>query len=366
MATGFLCHELYMWHDVGSAALFLPAGGLVQPGIHAENHETKRRFRNLVERSGIHKRLTMMLPEAHDDEEDLRRFHTADYLAKVKETSAGNGGDVGEFAILPKGGYEIAKLSADGAVQMVEAVIRGDVKNGYALVRPPGHHAEADQGKGFCIFSNLVVAGMQAQQKHGVGRILTLDWDVHHGNGSQWGFYDSPDVVTISIHQEGLYPKDSGWLNETGSGKGEGCNINVPLPAGSGHEAYLTTMERVVLPAIERVKPDMIFVSSGFDSCLFDPLGRIMLHSESYRQMTQQLMQAADVHCGGRLVQFHEGGYSADYVPFCGLAVLEALSEEPEPREDPFMAIVGDYVAHTLYPHQEAIINQAAELAAKL
>jgi acetoin utilization deacetylase AcuC-like enzyme len=365
MATGFLTHELYMWHHLGAAALYVPAGGLVEPDEHCESPATKRRFRNILERSGLMNALEQLKPEPADPA-DILRFHDRDYYDRVLEVSRSGGGDVGDWAMLPAGGAEIALLAAGGAIAAAEAVLDGSVRNAYALVRPPGHHAEKDRGRGFCIFANLALAVMKAQALHGVGRVLTLDWDVHHGNGTQWAFYEDPTVLTISIHQEQLYPHDSGLMSETGSGAGEGYNINVPLPAGSGQGAYLATMERVVLPAIERYRPELIAVGSGFDGAYLDPLGCMMLHSDTYREMTRLVMEAADRHCGGRLVLFHEGGYSAGYVPFCGLAVMEQLLGMEKRHEDPFLPLLSRYPGQRLQPHQAVVIDQVAELTARI
>ncbi len=365
METGFLCHELYFWHHVGKAAVYVPAGGMVEPDEHCESPESKRRFRNLLEASGQLDHLVQLKPEPAEIE-DILRFHTREYLDRVILTSNDSGGDVGDYAILPAGGYEIAMLAAGGAIQTTEAVIRGEVDNAYALVRPPGHHAEAERGRGFCIFGNLVLSAMKAQAAHAVGRIMTVDWDIHHGNGTQWAFYSNPDVLTISIHQDGLYPWDSGKMAETGDGPGAGYNINVPLPPGAGHGAYLAIIERVVLPAAEKYRPDLILVSSGFDSCALDPLGRMMCHSDTYREMTLLLMNCAASVCNGRIMLVHEGGYSPGYAPFCGLAVMEALSGIDSGHQDPFQPFLADYPGQELMPHQESVINDATVLAEKI
>jgi acetoin utilization deacetylase AcuC-like enzyme len=233
-------------------------------------------------------------------------------------------------------------------------------------VRPPGHHAIADRGFGFCLFANVALAIMHAREVHRVGRIATVDWDVHHGNGTQAAFYDSPDVLTISIHQDRLFPSNSGTLGEVGEGPGKGFNINVPLPPGCGDGAYLAAIERVVLPALERFKPELIVVPSGFDASHADPLGRMMVSSEGYRSMTRLVMQAADALCDGRLVMSHEGGYSAVYVPYCGLAVLEEMSGVRTHIDDPWMPIVSGWGQTDLQPHQNAAIDAAARLVATM
>ena len=356
--TGWNFHELYLWHDTGRAATFFPPGLTIEPGEHAENPATKRRFRNLMEVSGLLGSLTD-LPATPLDAGDLALFHTPDYIARIRALSADRGGDASHLTPFGTGSYEIACLAAGGTNAVVDAVASGRVRNGYALVRPPGHHAERDRGLGFCLFGNVPIAILKARAAHGLGRIAVVDWDVHHGNGTQQAFYEDPDTLVISLHQEGLFPLDTGTRAERGAGPGEGTTINVPLPAGSGTGAYLAAFERLVLPALTRFRPEMIVVCSGFDAAALDPLGRMMLHSDAYRAMTLMLMEAADALCGGRLALSHEGGYSASYVPYCGLAVMEALSGIRTPVTDPFLDVFAAYGGQGLMPHQEAAIAAA-------
>lgn len=365
MTTGFVCHEKYMWHDTGHAGIFIPAVGHVQPAEHAESPESKRRIRNLLEVSGLIGELAIIPPRPATREEVLRH-HTADYIDRIAALSAKRGGDAGMTTPFAAGGYEIALLSAGGVLAAAEAVADGKVENAYALVRPPGHHAEADMGKGFCLLANAVLGIMHVKATRGIGRVAVVDYDVHHGNGTEHAFYDDPDVLTISIHQDNCFPPDSGAITDTGKGRGEGYNINVPLPPGSGREAYRAVMGRVVAPALRAYKPDLIVVPSGFDAGGFDPLGRMMLSSASYRDMAAMLKRLARELCGGRLLFTHEGGYSAVHVPFCAHAVIEELSEAESRIEDPFLPILEAMGGHQLYPHQEAVIEDAAKLAAKV
>jgi acetoin utilization deacetylase AcuC-like enzyme len=365
MTTGFLWHERYMWHDTGSAALWHPAGGSVQPSENAENPETKRRLRNLLEVSGLMDRLVPLKPRMASEAEVLR-VHGEPYLRKIEKMSAEYGGDAGEVTPFGPGSYEIARLSAGGIIVAFDAVLDGTVDNVYALVRPPGHHAEPDRGRGYCIFANVSIAVRHAQIERGLGRVAVVDWDVHHGNGTEKIFYDDPGVLTISIHQDNWYPADSGHIDQIGEGEGEGYNINVPLPPGSGRDAYIATFERVVAPALRAYKPEAIVIASGFDGSIYDPLGRMMVTSTTYRKLARIMTDLAAELCGNRLVLSHEGGYSAAYVPFCGLAVMEELSGANTGIEDPFAVYIDVAGGHQLYPHQEAVIDQAAALAAKL
>jgi acetoin utilization deacetylase AcuC-like enzyme len=365
MTTGLVFHERYLWHDTGQGWIIPNDGVVLQPYEHPENPETKRRMLNLWRASGALDHLTPIKPRPACVDEVLR-VHTRDYHDRIVQTSAAGGGDAGGLTPFGLGSYEIAMLSAGGCIAAVDAVLDGVVDNVYALVRPPGHHAIPDSGLGFCIFNNASIAVKHLREARGVARVAVIDWDVHHGNGQQAVFYDDPSVLTISIHQDLCFPPDSGYITDRGSGAGEGFNINLPLPPGSGHGAYLAAYERVVVEALHRFRPDFIVAPSGFDGGMFDPLGRMMAWSETFREMTRMLRGAADELCGGRLVLTHEGGYSQAYVPFIGLAVIEELSGVRTGVDDPYRFICEHGGQQALQPHQNMVIAQAAELACSI
>ena len=366
MATGWLSHELYFWYDTRSGAGFIPANGrTVEPETHAENPATKRRFRNLVEVSGLLGKLVQLEPRPATEEEILR-CHGREYLDKIKALSADNGGDAGELTPFGPGGYEIALLAAGGVISAIDAVLDGTVDNVYALTRPPGHHAEPDLGRGFCIFANAAIGAEHAREARGLERVAVVDWDVHHGNGTQKIFWEDASVLTISSHQDNNYPPDSGHVHEVGAGAGEGYNLNIPLPPGSGVGAYVAAYERIVVPALRAFRPELIIVASGLDASIMDPLARMMMHSDGYRQLTRLLLDVADEVCDGRLVVEHEGGYSSAYVPFCGLAVVEELSGIRTGTEDPFLQIWQNVGGQELQPHQDAAIEAAEANLARL
>jgi len=358
MTTGLVFHERYLWHDTRAAAAFVPAGGMVEPDRHAENPDTKRRLRNLLEVSGLLARLAPVPPRTASEDE-LLRFHTRGYVERVKKLSAENGGDAGVLTPFGPGSYEIALLAAGGVFAAVDAVLDARLRNAYALVRPPGHHAEADQGMGFCLFGNVALAALHAREARGVGRIAIVDWDVHHGNGTESAFWTDPGVLTVSLHQDNYFPPGRGRLDDVGEGAGRGYNLNLPLPPGSGHGAYEAAFARVVVPALRRFRPELLLVASGFDAGAMDPLGRMLLTSDTYRGMTRALLAAADELCGGRLVLCHEGGYSTAHVPFCGLAVLEELSGISTGVVDPFLEFFAGVGGQELQPHQDALIHAA-------
>ena len=360
--TGFVWHEAFAWFDTGShAGLFRPDGKTIQPDHHAYDSETPRRVRNLLEMSGLLETLTPV-PARPAREDELTRVHTPDHVAAIRALSQTQaGGDTGILTSLAPGSFEIACLSAGGAIEAVDAVMDGRVDVAYALLRPAGHHATRGQAEGFCIFSNAAIAARHLLETRGLERIAFVDWDVHHGNGTQDAFYADPRGLTISIHQDRYFPQTDGFLDQTGEGAGRGTNINIPLPPGSGVGAYEHAFDEVVIPALRAYRPDFVILPSGFDAGAMDPFGRMMMHSAGYRALTRKLLAAVDELCDGRLVVTHEGGYSRWTVPFFALSVLEELSGEVTGVADPFLEFMQGIGGQDLQPHQAAVIAQAAE-----
>jgi acetoin utilization deacetylase AcuC-like enzyme len=365
MATGFVWHERYMWHDTGHAAGPFPAGGWVEPEAHAENPATKRRLKNLLDVSGLTPQLHAIEPRMASVDE-VCRLHERAYVDRIKALSDERGGDAGGLTPFGPGSYEIALLAAGGVLAAVDAVLDGTVANAFALVRPPGHHALAGEGMGFCIFGNAALAALHLRSARGVARVAIVDWDVHHGNGTQAAFYSEPDVLTISLHQDGCFPPGSGPVEENGEGKGAGANINVPLPRGGGRGAYVAAFERVVVPALDRFKPDFLIIASGLDANAMDPLARMQMHSDGYRELTDTMLGVAARNCGGRLVVEHEGGYSSAYVPFCGVAIVEQLSGIRSGVEDPMLGMLRMQGGDDLAPHEDAAIARCEPLVERV
>jgi acetoin utilization deacetylase AcuC-like enzyme len=332
---------------------------------HIEGPDAKRRFANLVAASGLIERLVPLAPREATVAEVLR-VHRRAHVERIRRASDAGGGDAGDGASpFGRGSYEIAMLAAGGAIAAAAGVLEGRVRNAYALVRPPGHHALPDTGLGFCIFNNVAVAARHAQAVHGVARVAIVDWDVHHGNGAQSIFWEDGSVLAVSVHQDGAFPPGSGTVDENGAGPGAGCTINIPLPPGSGVGAYDAAFTQVVVPALLRFRPELVLVASGLDANGMDPLARQMLHSDGYRLLTRLVMQAADEACAGRLVLVHEGGYSPFVVPFCGIAILETLSGVRTGVDDPFLQPIEAY-GQALTPHQEAAVRRAEGLVGRV
>ncbi len=363
--THLYTDERTFWHSTGVQALVMPVGGWVEPpsgGGPADTPASKRRILNLVRASGLDARLDTRSAEPASRDQMLE-IHPAVYLDEFKAVSDAGGGDIGDYAPFSQGGYEIAALSAGLAIAAVDAVVSGAAPNAYALCRPAGHHCRRERSMGFCLLANIPIAIEAARARHPLGRVVVVDWDVHHGNGTQEIYYDRDDVLTISLHQENCFPPGYSGLEDRGEGKGSGYNVNIPLPSGCGHDAYLRAVEQIVVPAIEDYRPDLIIVASGLDASAVDPLARMLLHSESYRAMTKRMMDLAERLCGGRLVIVHEGGYAEAYTPFCGQAILEVLTGA-EPIEDPFLGIF-----HAQQPSartSEALFQIVDEMTEKL
>ena len=221
--------------------------------------------------------------------------------------------------------FDVALLAAGAAQELADRVVSGDVDNAFALCRPPGHHAEHNLALGFCLFNNVAIAARYLQKHHGLDKILILDWDVHHGNGTQHSFEEDPSVLYVSTHQYPYYP-GTGSRSETGVGRGEGATLNCPMPAGAGDELYREAFVEKILPKIDQFAPDFIIVSAGFDAHVDDPLANICLSTDFFGWMSSRLVEAADKHCAGRLISMLEGGYNVDALALCVDVHLRALS----------------------------------------
>ena len=229
--------------------------------------------------------------------------------------------ELGGDAWTGPGTHDAMLLAAGGLLAAVAAVLDGTVDNAFALLRPPGHHAEREAAMGFCLFNNTAVAARWAQREHDVGRVAIVDWDVHHGNGTEEIFAADSSVLTISLHQDGLYPAHSGAI-----GTGGEANVNVPLPAGTGDDGYAHAFDRVVAPALRAFAPELLLIGAGQDASATDPLGRMSITVPGYRALTDRTVALAGELCEGRLVAMLEGGYSLLHLPLANLAILEGLA----------------------------------------
>jgi len=355
--TGLAWHERFAWYQAGIGAGFAPAGGIVQPYEPVDAPAPKARLRSLIDVTGMIDHLTP-LAVAAASEDSLAAFHDPAYLARLRLLEEEGNGEAGPSTPTGPDVYETARLAVGACYSVVDEVMSGRLDNGYALVRPPGHHARRDEGVGSCILANAVLATLHAKSHHGAERVAIVDWDVHHGNGAQEAFWEDPNVLTISVHQDGYFPPGSGPLDEHGGAAAPGSNLNVPLPPGTGHEAYLHLTEQLLVPLIRAHRPDLLIIASGYDSAAMDPMGRMLLHSESYRALTEAFLGLADEVCEGRLVVIQEGGYSPAYTPFCGMAVLEALAGV-RVAEDPFLEVFEPMPGQKLTEEQRRYVEAA-------
>jgi acetoin utilization deacetylase AcuC-like enzyme len=293
-----------------------------------EHPEQPARF-DVVERalrkSGLMERLTRLDARAATEDE-LALCHRRDYLAVARhDVEAGypclSTGDTD----ISRNSWEVAERAAGAGLNAVDAVAGGRARNAFCLVRPPGHHANAGRGMGFCLFNNVAIAARYAQRKHGVGRVLIVDWDVHHGNGTQDIFYEDPSVFFFSTHQWPLYP-GTGRADETGAGEGMGTTMNFPFPAGSGRAEILGAVQKSLIPAMETYRPELVIISAGFDSRVGDLLGRFTLTDEDFVDLTRAVAEIADRYAGGRIVSMLEGGYHLDGLASAAAAHVGALT----------------------------------------
>jgi acetoin utilization deacetylase AcuC-like enzyme len=254
---------------------------------------------------------------------ELALVHTEAHVARVLAAAARpEPVELGGDAWTGPGTHTAMLLAAGGLLVAVGAVLDGSVDNAFALLRPPGHHAEREAAMGFCLFNNVAVAARWAQRERGLERVAIVDWDVHHGNGTEEIFFDDPSVLTISLHQHALYPAHSGRLDAGGT-----ANVNVPLPAGTGDDGYARAFDHVVAPVVRAFAPDLLLIGAGQDASATDPLGRMSLTVPGFRALADRAVALAGELCGGRLVAMLEGGYSLMHLPLANLAILEGLAD---------------------------------------
>ena len=272
--------------------------------------------------------------------EELVQVHTPEYVDGVFSLE-GKTGAIDHETPISEGSVRAARLAAGMGLHLLDQVLKGKVRNGFILARPPGHHARPSQGMGFCVFNTVALLAKSALNR-GLNRILILDWDVHHGNGTQEAFYDDGRVFLIDLHQENLFPQNSGGTDEKGAGNGLGWTLNIPLPHSCRDADYLEILKMVVQPRVYAYEPELILVSAGFDADISDELGSMSLTSAGYRQMTRVVKEWAESLCEGRLILNLEGGYDpaalAKNVFQCAEVLSSSIPEPPvdlgEARED--------------------------------
>jgi len=265
------------------------------------------------------------IPVRKAEEDELLAIHSFDYINLIASTDGKEYTYLDPDTQTSAGSYEAALLAAGGVCEAISRVNAGDLENAFALIRPPGHHAERDRAMGFCLFNNIAIGARYAQKSLNLERILIVDWDLHHGNGTQHSFENDPTVLYFSTHQYPYYP-GTGSFRETGIGEGEGYTVNIPISTGCGDFEYITLFERILTPIALDFKPELVLVSAGFDIYMDDPLGGMNVTPEGFAGLTRSIMGIADRCCEGRVVVVLEGGYSLKGLRDSVKAVLKELT----------------------------------------
>ena len=331
-------HDDALLHDTGSGVFESPPSPLIEVSeLHPENDVRIRNIRSCLREGPIAPRLAWR-DGRHATIPELEMLHDPTYVEEVREFCEAGGGLLGGHTVVSTGTWPAALSSAGTAIAAVEAVLDGDCLRSYALVRPPGHHAQPARTDGYCMFSNTALAAETAIRR-GVERAAIIDWDVHHGNGTQECFYDRGDVLACSLHMPhgswGPAHPQTGSTLEAGIGEGAGYNVNIELAYGSGDMAYASAMQRVVSPILDHFRPGLILIAAGQDASQFDPNGRQCLSMDGFRRLGELARELADRHCDGRLALIQEGGYGRSYSALCMHATLEGVLATGPLLEDP-------------------------------
>lgn len=305
--AGYLGHETWSFHVERPERLqALELGGILRdlPGLAALRAEPSLGYPSLA------------------------AVHSSEYVGEVRTAFDNQIATLDKReTVVVKDTYDVALLAASGALSVLKAVAHGEVDNGFAAIRPPGHHAGRAHARGFCIFNNAALCARYAQRLYGYERVMIVDWDVHPGDGTAAIFYEDPSVFVLSLHQKGIFTESVGTVDQRGRDAGEGSTLNVPLPKNSGNTAYYRALESALLEATTNFQPELILLSCGFDAHAADPVGEMCLDDEAFARMTKMVRTVANEYAEGRLVSILEGGYSPPIIRRCTLTHLAALME---------------------------------------
>jgi len=324
MNVGYVYDEVYLKHETG---------------YHPENAQRLEAIMAHLEETRCIEHLIPVKPRPATVRE-LTYVHQASYVSRIQEAALKGGGWLDADTVMSPDSYDAALYAAGGAIEATDAVISGRVNSAFALVRPPGHHATALAAMGFCLFNNIAIAAWHALKKYKLGKVAIIDFDVHHGNGTQEAFYSHPQVLYVSTHQYPHYP-GTGTIGETGSGPAEGSKVNIPLPSGSGDDEYRQAFEQIIVPATRRFRPELILVSAGYDPHWKDRLAMMEVSTAGFAEMVRYIKSLADELCDGKIVMTLEGGYNlkalatsvkATFDVLLGNADIEDPLGQPERR----------------------------------
>ena len=293
---------------------------------HPENHHRLEVIHEMLDDGDMAGKF-IEIPPRFATEEEIEFVHTPEYISRVAATADQPHTMLDPDTHTSPKSYEAAKLAVGGLLESIDGVMNGEIDNSFAFVRPPGHHAESDRGMGFCLFNNVAVGARYAIEKYSLERILIVDWDLHHGNGTQNAFYNDPKVLYFSTHQFPYYP-GTGSFHETGAGDGKGFTVNVPLSGGQGDGDYARIFERILKPICLQLQPRFILVSAGFDIYFRDPLGAMKITPKGFARLTKILLEIADRNCEGKIAFVLEGGYHLEGLKESVKAVLKELKGE--------------------------------------
>ena len=311
MKVGLVYDPIYLKHDTGG---------------HVENARRLKAIMAHLEQTGLKARLTEIVPRPATTEE-LCLVHEEQHVLHIQQAAEGGGGWLDGDTVMSADSYQAAIYAAGGAIRATEAVMDGKVDSAFALVRPPGHHATPWRAMGFCLFNNLAIATKYALAKYQLERILIIDFDVHHGNGTQETFYEEPKVLYISTHQFPLFP-GTGYIDEIGHGEARGATLNIPLPPGSGDREYELAFSQIIMPAARRFQPQLIMVSAGYDAHWADELALMQVSTAGFARMVKTIKEMTDELCSGKVVLSLEGGYNLDALAASVKATLDVLRGE--------------------------------------
>jgi acetoin utilization deacetylase AcuC-like enzyme len=306
---------------------------VMDPG-HPESPERLQEIYQMLEEEEMRGRTLGKVKPRPATREEIEMVHSPDYIDLIASTAGKPHVRLDMDTSACAKSYETALWAAGGLLELIKVVMQEKLDNGFALVRPPGHHAEKDRAMGFCIFNNIAIGARYALRNFSLQRILIVDWDVHHGNGTQNSFYEDPQVLYFSTHRYGFFYPGTGGATEVGKGKGEGFTVNVPLPTGAGDADYGNIFEKLLKPIALEYQPQLILVSAGFDTHYNDPLGGMDVSEKGYARMTQILMEIAEATTQGKLVLTLEGGYNVTSERRSVKAVLEELSQASPLEKD--------------------------------
>ena len=308
MKVGFVYDPIYLKHDTGQ---------------HVENARRLEATISHLEQTGLKQQLISVKPRSATTKE-LALIHHEQHISYIREAAQRGGGWLDADTVMSPDSYDAALCAAGGVIEATEAVMNGEINSAFALVRPPGHHATPRQAMGFCLFNNVAIAAKYASAKFGLEHTVIIDFDVHHGNGTQDAFYDNPQVLYISTHQYPHYP-GTGSMEETGSGTARGTTINIPLPGGCGDAEYQQVFEQIIVPVTKRFSPQLIMVSAGYDLHWVDELAMMQISITGFARMVKTINELADELCGGRLVFTLEGGYNINALAASVKATFDVL-----------------------------------------